>query len=314
MRNKLLNIHYVGGNGGEFFATMMQNHPEFNFHEGCTNDTKSIKYEFRRDQFDNLSQYYLGWGEDENCLTNYSPKQFFEELWNTSPDKWTIRVDHGYGFITQPEEWTKGLYSDWNVSKTIILNCTEPKGATYCRDLCYYKVFGVDDYKIYQNHSRFVEDNNIKPEKRQILYPEDKGKGGSVMFFNKTFALERIGNQVFKYRPEIGDFWTFNPLKFNLDLTKEYIDLIPEEYDYLEVDPMKLLHTEDEEEREEQLIRIFDYLGLDYSILDKCMLLCEKYMKDNKRVYQKTFLEGYTKQQASKRFSEVFQNKIMENE
>ena len=35
-------------------------------------------------------------------------------------------------------------------------------------------------------------------------------------------------------------------------------------------------------------------------------------MKDNKRVYQKTFLEGYTKQQASKRFSEVFQNKIME--
>ena len=132
------------------------------------------------------------------------------------------------------------------------------------------------------------------------------------MFFSKTFALERIGNQVFKYRPEIGDFWTFNPLKFNLDLTKEYIDLIPEGYDYLEVDPMKLLHTEDEEEREEQLIRIFDYLGLDYSILDKCMLLCEKYMKDNKRVYQKTFLEGYTKQQASKRFSEVFQNKIME--
>ena len=36
------------------------------------------------------------------------------------------------------------------------------------------------------------------------------------------------------------------------------------------------------------------------------MLLCEKYMKDNKRVYEKTFLEGYTKQQASKRFAEVF--------
>ena len=66
LRNKLLNIHYVGGNGGEFFATMMQNHPEFNFHEGCTNDTKSIKYEFRRDQFDNLSQYYL-------CLLYTSP-------------------------------------------------------------------------------------------------------------------------------------------------------------------------------------------------------------------------------------------------
>ena len=48
---------------------------------------------------------------------------------------------------------------------------------------------------------------------------------------------------------------------------------------------MKVLHTENDIEREEQLIRIFDYLGLDYSILDECMLLCEKYMKDNKNKY-----------------------------
>ena len=97
MRNKLLNIHYSGGNGGEFFATMMQNHPDFQFHEDCSNDSKLIKYRFVRDMYDNLSQFYLGYGIDEGCLTTYSPKEFFE-MWETSPDKWTIRVDHGYGY------------------------------------------------------------------------------------------------------------------------------------------------------------------------------------------------------------------------
>ena len=57
LRNKLLNVHYVGGNGGEFFATMMQKHSVFEFHEDCDNDPKAVKYEFKRDQFDNLSQY-----------------------------------------------------------------------------------------------------------------------------------------------------------------------------------------------------------------------------------------------------------------
>ena len=43
---------------------------------------------------------------------------------------------------------------------------------------------------------------------------------------------------------------------------------------------------EAEQKREEQLIRIFDYLGFSYETLDECILLCEKYMKDNKRVYE----------------------------
>ena len=275
MRNKLLNIHYVGGNGGEFFATMMQNHSVFEFHENCDNDPDAVKYEFKRDQFDNLSQYYLGWGIDDECLTNYSPKDFFQKLWVTSPDKWTLRVDHGYGYNTQREEWRKGLYTDWNVSKTIILNCTELEGATYCRDLCYKKVFGVHDYQVYQNHKQFVKDNNITP----------KDRGGQVLFYNNEYGLERIGEMLWRHRPNFHNFWE-NPLQFNIDLTKEYIDLIPEGYDYLEVDPMKVLHTEDEVEREEQLIKIFDYLELDHSILDECMLLCEKYMKDNRNKYK----------------------------
>ena len=63
--------------------------------------------------------------------------------------------------------------------------------------------------------------------------------------------------------------------------------MIPEKFDWLHIDPMKLLHTEDEGEREAQLIKIFDYLGFDYSIVDIGMLLCEKYMQDNKKLHKK---------------------------
>ena len=85
----------------------MQNHSEFKFHEDCSNDPNAIKYEFVRDMFDNLSQYYLGYGiDDEIVLLNYSPKEFFE-MWETSPDKWTIRVDHGYGYNTRQKNGEK---------------------------------------------------------------------------------------------------------------------------------------------------------------------------------------------------------------
>ena len=76
------------------------------------------------------------------------------------------------------------------------------------------------------------------------------------------------------------------PLEFNLYATEEYKKMIPEPHDWLHVDPMRLLHTKDEQEREEQLMRIFDYLGFDYSIVDVGMLLCEKYMQDNKKLYK----------------------------
>ena len=270
MRNKLLNVHYSGGNGGEFFATMMQNHPDFQFHEDCSNDSKLIKYRFVRDMYDNLSQFYLGYGIDEGCLTTYSPKEFFE-MWETSPDKWTIRVDHGYGYHQDFEDWRKGLYLDWNVSKTIILNCTEQKGATYCRNLCNMKVFGQKGDAVWRNHRAFMKNNNITEFDKQ--------------FYQHEYAIDKIGDMLRKHKPDFENFW-INPFKHNLDLTKLYIDLIPEGYDYLEVDPMKLLHTTDDIEREEQLIKIFDYLEFSYETLDECMLLCEKYMKDNKRVYE----------------------------
>ena len=248
MRNKLLNIHYVGGNGGEFFATMMQNHSVFEFHEDCDNDPNAVKYEFKRDQFDNLSQYYLGWGIDDECLTNYSPKDFFQKLWVTSPDKWTLRVDHGYGYNTQTEEWRKGLYTDWNVSKTIILQPTTDEGAKYCRDLADIKVRG-------------------------------RGKGENKHKLDGISIRKRFHGY---------DIWN-RPFEFNLALTQEYKDLIPEGYDYLEVDPMKVLHTDSEEEREEQLIRIFDYLDFDYSILDLGIILCENYRKNNLELHKSVF-------------------------
>ena len=145
-RHKLLNIHYLGGNGGEFLASYLQLHHEFNQHNTDQRDDL-VKYSYKRDDYDHLSQIYLGLGTDR-CLANYSPKKFFQELWETSNDKWTLRIDHGYGYIVQEEEWIKGLYSDWNLSKTIILNTTELEGSKYCRDLAQIKVFGKGTHEI----------------------------------------------------------------------------------------------------------------------------------------------------------------------
>ena len=91
-RHKLLNIHYLGGNGGEFLASYLQRHREFNQHE--TDKMDSItKYEFKRDRFDHASHIYLGLGTHK-CLAHYSPRKFLQELWKTSNDKWTLRIDH----------------------------------------------------------------------------------------------------------------------------------------------------------------------------------------------------------------------------
>ena len=122
-RHKLLNIHYLGGNGGEFLASYLQRHKEFNQHNTDQRDDL-VKYSYKRDDYDHLSQIYLGLGT-HRCLAQYSPRKFFQELWQTSNDKWTLRIDHGYGYTVQMDQWIKGLYEDWNLSKTIILNTTE---------------------------------------------------------------------------------------------------------------------------------------------------------------------------------------------
>ena len=60
------------------------------------------------------------------------------------------------------------VYTDWNVSKTIILNCTEEKGATYCRNLCYHEsVWTKMITKVWRNHTQFMNNNNITEDLRK---------------------------------------------------------------------------------------------------------------------------------------------------
>ena len=256
-RHKLLNIHYLGGNGGEFLASYLQRHKEFNQHNTDQRDDL-VKYSYKRDDYDHLSQIYLGLGT-HRCLAKYSPRKFFQELWQTSNDKWTLRIDHGYGYTVQMDQWIKGLYEDWNLSKTIILNTTELKGSKFCRDLAQIKVFGKGTHEI----------ENVPAEPV------------------KSYAVNRLTHLLQDFSTfDLGDIWA-TPLEFNQFATEEYKKMIPEKFDWLHIDPMKLLHTEDEDEREAQLIKIFDYLDFDYSIVDIGMLLCEKYMQDNKKLHKK---------------------------
>ena len=261
-RHKLLNIHYLGGNGGEFLASYLQRHREFNKHE--TDKIENVnKYEFKRDRFDHASHIYLGLGTHK-CLSKYSPRKFLQELWTTSNDKWTLRIDTVMDIQFKWFEWIKGLYEDWNVSKTIILNTTEYEGSKFCRDLALIKVFGKGTHTM-------ADTNDFSQP--------------------KEYAVNRLSPLMQEFSPHnIGDIWE-TPLEFNLYATEEYKKMIPEPHDWLHVDPMRLLHTKDEQEREEQLMKIFDYLGFDYSIVDVGMLLCEKYMQDNKKLHK---IKGYS--------------------
>ena len=194
--------------------------------------------------------------------------------------------------------------------KQVTLAITGASGAPYALTLL--KSLVNADYQVYVLISSaakvvFATEENVKipgrPEDAAAFFTEHCGakpdqikvfgKGTHTMSetaaFNqpKAYAVNRLSPLLREFSTfDLGDIWE-TPLEFNEFATQRYKDLIPEPHDWLHIDPMKLLHTEDEDEREAQLIKIFDYLGFDYSIVDIGMLLCEKYMQDNKKLHKK---------------------------
>ena len=68
-----------------------------------------------------LSQYYLD-------IKNISPQKFLKNYMDLHQISGPPVCKYGYGYNIQTEQWTKGLYTDWNVSKTIILQPTTEEG------------------------------------------------------------------------------------------------------------------------------------------------------------------------------------------
>ena len=87
MKNKLINVLYRGGGGGEFLGGQLVKHKEI-----VTKKVEHIeeieKWQIERD--DQLSQYHM---DGSSPYTDWSP----------DPELWNIRLDHGYGFSKQPK-------------------------------------------------------------------------------------------------------------------------------------------------------------------------------------------------------------------
>jgi len=105
MNNKLINIIYRCGGGGEFFGTLLTKHDDVVTRK--TAHRKSTERWFI-DPVDKQSQEFV---DGTKPVSDWKPD---EKLWN-------IRLDHGYGFHVHREYWQNYLWNDWNETKTILL-------------------------------------------------------------------------------------------------------------------------------------------------------------------------------------------------
>ena len=124
MKNKLINVLYRGGGGGEFLGGQLVKHKEI-----VTKKVEHIeeieKWQIERD--DQLSQYHM---DGSSPYTDWSP----------DPELWNIRLDHGYGFSKQPQVWTEYLWESWFQTKSILLQPKSEESVKYIDELAKAKL------------------------------------------------------------------------------------------------------------------------------------------------------------------------------
>ena len=106
MKNKLINVLYRGGGGGEFLGGQLVKHKEI-----VTKKVEHIeeieKWQIERD--DQLSQYHM---DGSSPYTDWSP----------DPELWNIRLEVGFGFSYLAEVWSEYLWESWFDRKNILLD------------------------------------------------------------------------------------------------------------------------------------------------------------------------------------------------
>src|SRR6056300_1246312 len=98
MKNKIINLLYRGGAGGEFFGGLLVSHNEI--------ATKGLEYEEEKERwFLERDDWASQRPEVTRCkdprkgvVHNRKPSDWNETLWN-------VRLDHGYGFSLWTDFW-----------------------------------------------------------------------------------------------------------------------------------------------------------------------------------------------------------------
>lgn len=234
MKNKIINLLYRSGAGGEFFGSLLVSHEEI--------ATKDYKYH------KGLERWYLerdDWASQrpevvraENPRLGVSAGRkttWHEELWN-------LRLDHGFGFVKWTDFWIDYLWNEWKETKTIIFHSRTKESLKYTQTLATAKLgFGENDVD---------------------------AREGRDMMIDGIFDFEQ-----FWKRP-----WESNALYFEL-----FMNMIPNDHDFILIDPYELLHY-DEQNTERCLKEIINYLEIDNFLFDEWCVKIKTYRMKNRKL------------------------------
>lgn len=243
MKNKLINILYRGGAGGEFFGGLLTSHKEVV--EKNTYYNKSVeRWILPRDDWESFRTW---------VVTSKNPrKDVFYRRPNWEPDEelWNVRLDHGYGFMRHTEFWIDYLWNDWKETRTIIFNSSAMESLYYTQKLATLKLgWGPNDA-------------------------------------DKIIGNEMVIDGILDFK----QFWQ-RPWESNAYYFELFMSMIPDNHDFLLIDPCELLHN-NEEDTKRTLREIINYIGLDDYLFDDWVESIENYRIKNKELINTTMING----------------------
>lgn len=277
MRNKLFNIHYFGGCGGEFIVYLL-GHSSDSIPYHAMRHKDYPKYENYKDRGDLLSQFTPN---PKATLIDWEPRTEF---------KWNMRWDHGYGFDTHInpnafQEWQDLLYNDWYETKTLNLNSKTQAGCEYIRTLGYIKIrsasVGHGKYleQRYEDEYKNISEHDNMNRALWITKKQQIAAFGEELLKSEILAMQEVMKNRMQYKAH--RIWE-NPYEVNQELTEVFERLIPKEgnHDYIHIDCMDLLHGDDDT-IEKSWEKLIDFLGWGEDVLDICIFKSIKYREEN---------------------------------
>lgn len=228
MNNKLINVLYRGGGGGEFLGSLLVSHDEI-----VTKEVEYIEYleKWQIERDDQLSQYHM---DGSSPYTDWLP----------DPEVWNIRLDHGYGFSKQPQVWKEYLWESWFETKNILLQPKSEESVKYIDELAKSKL--------------------------------------DLTVANKDGDILREGGM------DLERFWT-EQWQTCQELTQMYIDLIPDQHDYIIIDPCDLFHKGDSR-TELTLDALIEYLNIDDYLFEEWQERIKNYRVKNISLINRTIV------------------------
>ena len=256
---KIINLLYRGGAGGEFFGGLLVNHPEIATKE-LQYDKDTERWFLERDDWASQRPEVLRSedprrgvlsGRNSNLRFGVTPHYHVKKM----------GVELGAPSKEVPT-WNKKL---WNVRLD--------HGYGFCRHTDFWIDYLWNDWKetrtiIFKSRTEASLDytQRLLQCKLGLETNDADAKVGQDMIDDGIFDAEQFWD-----RP-----WESDAYYFNM-----FMEMIPEDHDFLIVDPCELLHSNRVISRD-TLEEVIDYIGIDNSLCDEWEETIESYRVKNK--------------------------------